>query len=130
MYKQVDKHSLSRHGRIFKGGSPLRPNTEIPRMQVRKQSSRVVEPFNEFLKTLRKPAAQDIYSHLKTCVYIHQMHSVCTIAVYSRFQKTMVQEKVLNSTVDKLGEAVQEFYVVRLPQMASIYVTILSSEHG
>ena len=26
---------------------------------------RVVEPFSEFLKTLRKPAAQDIREHLK-----------------------------------------------------------------
>ena len=35
---------------------------------------RVVEPFSEFLKTLRKPAAQDIREHLKryigTCTYI------------------------------------------------------------
>ena len=28
-------------------------------------STRVVEPFNEFLKTLKKPAAQDIVHHLK-----------------------------------------------------------------
>lgn len=59
--------SWFRHGRIFKGGSPLRPSVELSRVQTKKQSSpRVVEPFNEFLKTLRKPAAQDILTHLKT----------------------------------------------------------------
>ena len=30
------------------------------------KSPRVVEPFNEFLKTIRKPAAQDIVTQLKT----------------------------------------------------------------
>lgn len=57
-------------GRLFKGGSPLRPSVELStRTQSRKQSlPRVVEPFNEFLKTLRKPAAHDIFTHLKTCV--------------------------------------------------------------
>ena len=36
----------------------------------KKQSGggRVVEPFSEFLKTLRKPAAQDIVQHLKRSV--------------------------------------------------------------
>lgn len=44
----------------------MRPTTDMPRIQERK--FRVVEPFNEFLKTLRKPAAQDINSHLKMSV--------------------------------------------------------------
>ena len=30
------------------------------------KSPRVMEPFNEFLKTIRKPAAQDIVAQLKT----------------------------------------------------------------
>lgn len=87
---------------------------EIPRIQVRKQSSRVVEPFNEFLKTLRKPAAQDIYTHLKTCVFSHWIIVRLVSLTKCRFQKTFVQEKVSHSTVDQLGEAVQEFYVVRI----------------
>ena len=56
------------HGRLFKGGSPLRPSLELSRVQTRKQSSRVIEPFNEFLKTMRKPAAQDIHTHFKSYV--------------------------------------------------------------
>ena len=31
----------------------------------KKQSSRNVEQFHEFLKNLRKPAAEDVLSHLK-----------------------------------------------------------------
>ena len=38
---------------------------------------RVVEPFSEFLKTLRKPAAQDIRDHLKRYVCSYMCMSVC-----------------------------------------------------
>lgn len=36
----------------------------------------MVEPFSEFLKTLRKPAAQDIRDHLKRYTYAVHMY-VC-----------------------------------------------------
>ena len=42
----------------------------------RKQAARVAEPFNEFLKTLKKPAAQDIVAHLKTFVSSSLCHSL------------------------------------------------------
>ena len=41
---------------------------------------RVVEPFNEFLKALRKPAAQDIAQHLKRLVN-NETKSVCLVAI-------------------------------------------------
>ena len=48
-----------------------------------------------------------------------------------RFQKTLVQDMVSHSTVDKLGEAVQEFYVVRVPVGLSKLTMFLDlSEHG
>ena len=38
---------------------------------------RVVEPFSEFLKTLRKPAAQDIRDHLKRYARLFVRVYVC-----------------------------------------------------
>ncbi|XP_064395551.1 rab5 GDP/GTP exchange factor-like [Halichondria panicea] len=92
------------HGRFF--GSPLRPSSsgqwsgvaesirEPPPGKKGKKpasSSRVLEPFNEFLKTLKKPAAQDIVDHLKS------------------FHKHISDRAT--ATVEEKSEAVQEFYM-------------------
>lgn len=83
-------------GKLFKSGSPLKASTgavpfpEAKESRKSKKQPRVVEPFNEFLKTLKKPAAQDIVQHLKT------------------FRKHITEK--MSATVDEQGEAVQDFY--------------------
>ncbi|KAL5484561.1 hypothetical protein EMCRGX_G021085 [Ephydatia muelleri] len=68
--------------RLLKGVVPVTKKSKKP--------SRSSEPFNEFLKTLKKPVAQDITQHFKT-----------------------FHEQITKSTasIDEMGEMVQEFYV-------------------
>ena len=44
---------------------------------------RVVEPFSEFLKTLRKPAAQDIREHLKRYTHLSVNSETKTLMIGS-----------------------------------------------
>lgn len=62
----------------------------VPVTKKPKKPSRSSEPFSEFLKTLKKPVAQDISQHLK-----------------------MFHDQITKSTasIDEIGEMVQDFYV-------------------
>ena len=53
-------------------------------------SSKVIEPFNEFLKTLKRPAAQDIVDHLKR-------YNMYTVTCASLIEKVWWHRRSLGS---------------------------------
>ncbi|XP_019850987.1 PREDICTED: rab5 GDP/GTP exchange factor-like [Amphimedon queenslandica] len=91
-------NSAKGHGKIFKAPLKIRPNSNSgaqPSQEEEPSKSaktrRSSDSFNEFMKTLKKPAAQDIVQHLKSF-------------------KRQIVEKSPTATIEELSDLVQEFY--------------------
>jgi hypothetical protein len=76
------------------------------------KTRRSSDPFNEFMKKLKKPAAQDIVQHLKN------------------FRKQIVVMST-SATVDELSDSVQEFYRSTTERLTThpLFNNMTESEH-